>query len=78
MKVIRAKTMGMCFGVRDALALMRTIPNPKETTVYGELVHNLEVLIEITQRGMTMVSRCLKAAICWATITFRQYANSSL
>ena len=56
MKVIKAKTMGLCFGVRDALALMRTIPNPKETTIYGELVHNPEVLIEITQRGMTVIS----------------------
>lgn len=56
MKVIRAKTMGMCFGVRNALTLMRTIPNPKEVTIYGELVHNPEVLKEIAQRGMTMIS----------------------
>ncbi|MDM8557530.1 4-hydroxy-3-methylbut-2-enyl diphosphate reductase [Candidatus Parabeggiatoa sp. HSG14] len=60
MKVIKAKTMGMCFGVRDALALMRTIPNPEKTTVYGELVHNPEVLTEITQRGMTTVSETLR------------------
>ena len=56
MKVIRAKTMGMCFGVQDALTLMRHLPNPQEVTVYGELVHNPEVLKEIAQRGMTMVS----------------------
>lgn len=56
MKVIRAKTMGMCFGVQDALALMRNLPNPQEVTVYGELVHNPEVLKEIAQRGMTIVS----------------------
>jgi 4-hydroxy-3-methylbut-2-enyl diphosphate reductase len=56
MKVIRAKTMGLCFGVRDALALMRTLPNPQQVTVYGELVHNPEVLKEIAQRGITMVS----------------------
>jgi 4-hydroxy-3-methylbut-2-enyl diphosphate reductase len=56
MKIIKAKTMGMCFGVRDALALMRTIPNPEKVTIYGELVHNPEVLLEIQQRGMTTVA----------------------
>jgi len=56
MKIIKAKTMGMCFGVRDALALMRTIPNPEKVMIYGELVHNPEVLEEIRQRGMTTIS----------------------
>ncbi len=56
MKVIRAKAMGMCFGVREALTVMRALPNPQEVTVYGELVHNPEILNEIAQRGMTMLS----------------------
>jgi len=32
------------------------LPNPQEVTVYGELVHNPEILNEIAQRGMTMLS----------------------
>ena len=48
MKVIRAKAMGMCFGVREALTVMRALPNPQEVTVYGELVHNPEICLLYT------------------------------
>jgi 4-hydroxy-3-methylbut-2-enyl diphosphate reductase len=41
----------MCFGVKDALNVMRDLENPQEVTVYGELVHNPVVTAEISQRG---------------------------
>ena len=40
MKVVRAEVMGMCFGVRDALKIIETIPDPQSVTIHGELVHN--------------------------------------
>lgn len=51
MQVIRAEAMGMCFGVRDALALARQLPQPRRTTIYGELVHNEVVRAELEQLG---------------------------
>lgn len=51
MLVIRAEHMGMCFGVQDALSAMRTLPQPNQVTVYGELVHNPVVTDEIALRG---------------------------
>lgn len=51
MKVLRAKAMGMCFGVRDALDLARAVPEPSRVTLYGELVHNEAVQEELRGRG---------------------------
>ncbi|MFO1053314.1 MAG: 4-hydroxy-3-methylbut-2-enyl diphosphate reductase [Planctomycetota bacterium] len=51
MQVIRATEMGMCFGVRDALAAARTVHDPADTTIYGELVHNEVVQRELSARG---------------------------
>jgi 4-hydroxy-3-methylbut-2-enyl diphosphate reductase len=54
MRVIRATAMGMCFGVRDALAAMEQIADPADVTVHGELVHNEEVLRRLRGRGFAM------------------------
>jgi 4-hydroxy-3-methylbut-2-enyl diphosphate reductase len=54
MRVVRATAMGMCFGVRDALAAMDQIAEPADVTVHGELVHNEEVLRRLHDRGFTM------------------------
>jgi 4-hydroxy-3-methylbut-2-enyl diphosphate reductase len=43
MEVIRAEAMGLCFGVRRALAYAATIRRPELVTIYGELVHNERV-----------------------------------
>ncbi len=51
MVVIEADAMGMCFGVRDALAAMRGVERPTEVTVMGELVHNPVVGRELALRG---------------------------
>jgi len=51
MQVIRAENMGLCFGVRDALAIMSEVEQPAEVTVHGELVHNPIVLADLNLRG---------------------------
>jgi 4-hydroxy-3-methylbut-2-enyl diphosphate reductase len=56
MRVIRAEEMGMCFGVRDALAILDSVPTPAETTIHGELVHNQVVLEQLRSRGFPMVA----------------------
>src|SRR5438552_4425107 len=55
MKVINAQAMGMCFGVKDALSTVMTMDHPERATVYGQLVHNGEVLKRIRTRGFSML-----------------------
>lgn len=51
MKVIRASAMGMCFGVKDAIEITKEIPHPSSVTIYGELVHNEEIVSNLANRG---------------------------
>src|SRR5437764_3564138 len=51
MKVIRAEALGLCFGVRDALAIANGISRPDLVTIHGELVHNETVLVQLRSRG---------------------------
>jgi 4-hydroxy-3-methylbut-2-enyl diphosphate reductase len=51
MKLILAHSLGMCFGVRDALRHAADVESPQQTTIYGELVHNEVVLHQLESRG---------------------------
>lgn len=51
MRLIRARAMGFCFGVRDALAVADSLPHPAEVHIYGELVHNEQVTRRLAERG---------------------------
>lgn len=51
MKLLRARILGFCFGVRDALALTEQIPQPARVTILGELVHNEQLLVQLRERG---------------------------
>src|SRR5687767_6211511 len=51
MQVIVADSLGLCFGVRDALAAVRAVAAPADVTILGQLVHNPEVTAELRSRG---------------------------
>lgn len=51
MRVMRADELGLCFGVRDALAALAQVDEPSTVTIHGELVHNPEVLAWLARRG---------------------------
>jgi 4-hydroxy-3-methylbut-2-enyl diphosphate reductase len=55
MHVIVADVLGMCFGVRDALAAIGQIDEPGSVTIHGELVHNEHVLERLRGRGFHMI-----------------------
>jgi 4-hydroxy-3-methylbut-2-enyl diphosphate reductase len=55
MNVIKAQAMGMCFGVKDALSMVMTMDDPGRATIYGQLVHNGEVLKALRARGFSML-----------------------
>jgi 4-hydroxy-3-methylbut-2-enyl diphosphate reductase len=52
MKIIRAEHLGMCFGVRDAIALAQEAAAHQPLTILGDLVHNDTVLAELRTRGI--------------------------
>jgi 4-hydroxy-3-methylbut-2-enyl diphosphate reductase len=52
MRIIRAEHMGMCFGVRDAIALALQESQAHALTILGDLVHNETVLAELRARGI--------------------------
>ncbi len=47
MKIIRAEHLGMCFGVKDAIALALGTARQEPLTILGDLVHNETVLAEL-------------------------------
>jgi len=63
MKVIRAREMGMCFGVEEALEIVRRQPVPSRVTIHGELVHNEVVHHELAGRGFPMSSEQLRRPV---------------
>ena len=44
--------MGMCFGVRDAIALAETNAREKPITILGDLVHNEKVVNRLKEQGV--------------------------
>jgi 4-hydroxy-3-methylbut-2-en-1-yl diphosphate reductase len=52
MKIIRAEHLGMCFGVRDAIALALKQSAAQPLTILGDLVHNETVLAGLRARGI--------------------------
>lgn len=54
MQIIRAEAMGMCFGVRDAIAETEKVETPADYTIHGELVHNEEVNRHLSERGFSV------------------------
>ena len=50
--VLRAKHLGMCFGVRDAITLAKRVVKSRPLTVLGELVHNATVLDDLRGEGV--------------------------
>jgi 4-hydroxy-3-methylbut-2-enyl diphosphate reductase len=52
MKIIKAEHLGMCFGVRDAIALALDTARHEPLTILGDLVHNETVLTELRAKGI--------------------------
>ena len=52
MKILRAEHFGMCFGVRDAIALALATARHEPLTILGDLVHNETVLEKLRGEGI--------------------------
>jgi len=56
MNILRATHLGMCFGVRDAIALAVEHADTAPLTVLGDLVHNETVLADLRARGIAVAT----------------------
>jgi 4-hydroxy-3-methylbut-2-en-1-yl diphosphate reductase len=69
MKIIRAEHLGMCFGVRDAIALALETAAHQPLTILGELVHNETVIAELSVRGIQMAQQVAGVATPTVMVT---------
>ena len=54
MRILRAAHLGMCFGVRDAIALALEHADTGPLTILGDLVHNPTVLSALEAKGIAI------------------------
>src|SRR5262245_8015309 len=54
MRILRAARLGMCFGVRDAIALALGHADEGPLTILGDLVHNPTVLSALEAKGIAV------------------------
>src|ERR1700730_14138851 len=54
MRIVRAEHLGMCFGVRDAIALALQEASARPLTILGDLAHNDSVLAALRARGIAV------------------------
>ncbi len=52
MKIIKAEHLGMCFGVRDAIALAESKAREQPLTILGDIVHNETVVSRLREQGV--------------------------
>jgi 4-hydroxy-3-methylbut-2-enyl diphosphate reductase len=78
MKIIRAEHLGMCFGVKDAIALALETAKHEPLTILGDLVHNETVLSELRAKGVGMAQQPVDAATRTVMITAHGASNRRL
>ena len=78
MKIIRATHLGMCFGVRDAIALALDHAKEKPLTILGELVHNESVLAELRGNGIQIAQQISNVTTPTVMITAHGASDKSM
>ena len=71
MKVIVAKNGGFCSGVKNAVNTALNI-SPENVYIFGEIIHNKDVVEEIEKRGIITVDS-LSDVPCGATLIIRSH-----
>jgi 4-hydroxy-3-methylbut-2-enyl diphosphate reductase len=69
MKILRAEHLGMCFGVRDAIALALDQAAHQPLTILGDLVHNQTVVADLQKRGVRIAQQPADAATPTVMVT---------
>ena len=74
MKIIQAEHLGMCFGVKDAIALASETAKHESLTILGDLVHNETVLETLRAKGIRIEQK--PAAIGTQTVMITAHGAS--
>lgn len=69
MRIIRATHLGMCFGVRDAIALAVEHADAGPLTILGDLVHNPTVLSTLEAKGIAVAGNASDVTTATVMIT---------
>ena len=78
MKIIRAGHLGMCFGVRDAIALAIEHAESAPLTILGNLVHNPAVLDDLQARGIAIAHDAAQAKTHTVMVTAHGASEKAL
>ena len=62
-QIVRAQHMGFCFGVRDALKAADAADAPDQTAIFGELVHNADVVSRLQNQQFQLISETSRESI---------------
>jgi 4-hydroxy-3-methylbut-2-enyl diphosphate reductase len=74
MRILKATHLGMCFGVRDAIALALEHADAGPLTILGDLVHNPTVLSALEARGIAVAQNA--ADVRTATLMVTAHGTS--
>ena len=69
MRILRAAHLGMCFGVRDAIALALTHADMGPLTILGDLVHNPTVLSALEAKGIATAADVAEVTTAMVMVT---------
>jgi 4-hydroxy-3-methylbut-2-enyl diphosphate reductase len=78
MKIQRAEHLGMCFGVRDAIALATKRGDEMPLTILGDLVHNETVLANLRELGIQIAGSANEIQTETVMITAHGASQNSL
>ena len=78
MNILRAEHMGMCFGVRDAIALAENKAREQPITILGDLVHNENVVKRLKSQGVQIERDPAKVRTSVAMVTAHGTSNKAL
>ena len=78
MKILRAAQLGMCFGVRDAIALALEKSQSRPVTVLGDLVHNETVLKTLREQGVKIEHQVANVTTATVLITAHGASEQTL
>jgi 4-hydroxy-3-methylbut-2-enyl diphosphate reductase len=78
MKIIRAQSLGMCFGVRDAIALALERAEAGPLTILGDLVHNTTVLADLRAKGIAVAHEVAQVKTHTVMVTAHGASERSL
>lgn len=78
MKILRASHLGMCFGVRDAIAYATAEAARQPLTILGDLVHNDTVLADLRARGIAIAPHHPDAATPTVMVTAHGASDTAI